>query len=226
MSQKVNQPASALDVLMLQIKSATLPEFVSLNQMCKNVAGVLTSTEKTRTILSAFGFTFGKKPEFDSFVNQLKSATFKRHANLEVLTIKTEKDVTTGKDVQVRVRSLVPAIWYDEKHATSVRAAGVTLSELLDPETGGRHCKTKVFHLPKYETQEISYKDADGKTQKKNLRVLVGYDEETRELYAYARPVWNVEHVLAGLREMLFEIDQQTTKSAQLVREFQNAAKK
>lgn len=225
MSSKKNQPASALDVLMAQVKSATLPEFVTLNQMAKNVAGVLTSNEKTKAILTAYGFAFGKKPEFDAFVMQLKNATFARFANLESLAEKVEKDVTTGKDVTIKVRTKVPAIWYDAAHASQVRSAGVALVELIDPETGGRHEKQKIFHVPTYEKQEISYKDADGKTQKKTVTIQTGYTEEKRTLHAYLRPVWKVEHILEGLREMLFVLDQSTTKSAQLLREFENAAK-
>ncbi len=226
MSTKKNQPATAFDSLANVINAATSAEFVSLSKMAGAVGRCLRDNPVTARVLAAYGFSLSKKPDFDAFVAQLKDATFSRHANLECKVTKTEKDQTTGKDVTFSVREMRPAIWYDDDHAAAVRkalrAGGYDLPELIDPETGGRF--EKVREIPEYEQQEISYKNAKGETQKRKIQVPTG-EKKRIIVRAYERKVWTRDHVLAGLREMLFDLDQKTTTAAKLAKEFEQMGK-
>ena len=230
MSTKKNQPATAFDSLANVINAATSAEFVSLSKMAGAVGRCLRDNPGTVRGLAAYGFSLSKKPDFDAFVAQLKDATFSRHANLECKVTKTERDQTTGKDVTFSVREMRPAIWYDDDHAAAVRkalrAGGYDLPDLIDPETGGRYEKKRTFRVYEQTEREVTYKDENGKTQKKTIKMQTGDPvEKVVLLHAYERKVWSRNHVLAGLREMLFDLDQKTTTAAKLAKEFEQMGK-
>lgn len=212
---------SNLDVLTSYIYSQLVEEFGTLSNLSGFVTDCLAANEACKKILSAYGFNFGTSAAKNAFSVALKNATFESCSNLVCRSEKVEKDEKGQRVTKYETKNL-PAWWYDKETAEDLAKKGVKMQPLYN-EFGVQH--KKVVKMPVYKEEIFSYKDSQGATRTKTIKVRTDefYDLEK---FAYLKTRYKLSEVVNGLRNLIFEEDQKSTTSARLVREFLNAAKK